>query len=820
MPPIDRERWRVLSPYLDQALELAAGARAAWLAHLAATDPALAADLEALLAEHEEVDRAGYLDTTTPLAPRLNRASTLAGLVVGAYRLVAPLGQGGTGSVWKAERCDGRFQGQAAVKLLNLALVGRAIEGRFLREGTLLARLKHPNIAQLVDAGVTGTGQPYLVLELVDGRQIDRHCADARMPVDARLALFLDVVAAVAHAHANLIVHRDIKPNNVLVSTAGHVKLLDFGIATLVADGADWPGGAAVTSALTREAGAAMTPEFAAPEQLTGGPIATATDVYALGVLLYVLLTGRHPAGDVLTSRAEITRAIVERDPPRMSDAVARPPADDAQARHAAGCGSTVSRLQRTLRGDLDTIAARALKRAPAERYPSAAALADDVRRYLDREPIAARPDTLQYRLAKFVGRHTRGVAASAAAAVVLAAVIGFYTSRLAAERDRAQREATRASKVSDALTGLLMGADPIANRATGEGMTVRGLIDQGADRAQRGLVDQPEAQAEILSVLGRLYRLFGAYDRAAVLLDQALGAAERVYGAEHLRVAQTLNDLGVVSAEKGDYATGIRQLERALGMRRRLLGTDHADVAVTLVELARLYQDQGQHERGEPLQREALAIRQRVLGPDDRETAVSLSAVASVLRLKGDLDGAERLLRQSLDLNIRTRGAAHPNTGSTRHDLALIAIERHDIAGAEAELDQALAIHQQALGEVHPNVAWDLNALSHVYVARQRFDDAVAALERALAIARATYGAEHQLVAIHTANLAAVYMARGDAGRAASHFAAALEVRHLAPDLVPARRRTLASEAWPITALSTALTDARGALTRTTVRR
>ncbi len=800
----------MLSPYLDEALDLPADARPSWLAGLAARNPDIAHDLADLLAEHEQVDRAGYLDTTTPFAPRLERAASLAGQVVGAYRLTAALGHGGSGSVWMAERCDGRFEGRAAVKLLNLALVGRAIEGRFLREGTLLARLKHPNIAQLVDAGVTETGQPYLVLELVEGQQIDRHCAQACLPVEGRLTLFIDVVAAVAHAHANLVVHRDIKPNNVLVSGAGHVKLLDFGIATLLADGAHWPGGAVVTSALTREAGAAMTPEFAAPEQLTGGPITTATDVYALGVLLYVLLTGRHPSGAASASRAEITRATVERDPARMSDAVVRPPADDTQAGHAAACATTAHRLQRTLRGDLDTIVARALKRAPAERYPSAAALGDDLRRYLDGEPIAARPDTVHYRLAKFVGRHTLGVAASAAAAVVFATLNGFYTSRLAAERDRAQHEATRASKVSEALTGLLMGADPIANRATGEVLTVRGLIDQGADRAQKGLVDQPEAQAEILTVLGRLYRLFGAYDRAAALLDQALAAAQRVYGADDVRVAQTLNDLGVVSAEKGDYATGITQLERALAMRRRLLGTDHADVAVTLVELARLYQDEGQDARGEPLQREALAIRQRVLGPGDRETAVSLSGVASVLRLKGDLDGAERLLRESLDLNIRTRGAAHPNTGSSRHDLALIAFERHDPAAAEAELDQALAIHRQALGEAHPNVATDLNSLAHVYVTRQRLDAATAAQERAVALARAAYGADHQLVAIYTANLAAVCLTRGDAARAVSLFDEALRVRRLAPDLVPARRRTLPSEAWPIAALTASLDEAR----------
>ena len=461
MPSVDPQRWLALSPYLDEALDLPIEARPAWLATIESHDAALAADLRALLAEHAEADASGYLES---VAPRLTPAErpVHAGQVVGAYRLVSPLGQGGMGSVWLAERCDGRFEGRAAVKLLNVALMGRPVEGRFKREGTILARVTHPNIAHLIDAGVTSSGQPYLVLELVDGQHIDHACTVGALTVEARLALFLDVLSAVAHAHANLVVHRDIKPSNVLVSASGQVKLLDFGIATLLADDAQWTGGAPATSALTREAGAALTPGFAAPEQLADGPITTATDVYALGVLLYLLLTGQHPARDALKSPARLIRAIVEDEPPRMSAVVDGPEAlADAQSRHAARCGSTPARLRRTLRGDLDTIVARALKKIPGERYGSAAAMADDVRRYLDREPIAARPDTLRYRAAKFVGRHTRGVVASAAMALLVVGVVAFYTTRLAAERDRAQDEATRASKVSEALTGAADGGGP-----------------------------------------------------------------------------------------------------------------------------------------------------------------------------------------------------------------------------------------------------------------------------------------------------------------------------------------------------------------------
>ena len=286
---------------------------------------------------------------------------------------------------------------------------------------------------------------------------------------------------------------------------------------------------------------------------------------------------------------------------------------------------------------------------------------------------------------------------------------------------------------MSEALTGLLMGADPIANRATADGLTLRGLLDGAAERVQKELVDQPEAQAEIFTVIGRMYRRLGIYDKAQHLLERALTAGQAAFGPEHASVAQTLNDLGALAAEMGDYKTAAASLESALSMRRRIYGPEHTNVADTLAELGRIYQDQGLNERAEPLHREALAIRRKALGDEHGETAVSLSDLASVLRLNGDLEGAEALLRQSLEVNRKTRGEAHAMTATTLHDFALVTAARGDVASAESIFRRAMDTHRKALGESHPLVAVTLNSLSRIFRDQGRYDEAAAALEAAL---------------------------------------------------------------------------------------
>jgi serine/threonine protein kinase/dipeptidyl aminopeptidase/acylaminoacyl peptidase len=415
MSKLSDDQWQALSPYLDEALEMTDEQRSTWLSSLHAENPTLADQLEKLLLEHRLLSQQGFLEVS---AMELPGGPGLAGQTLGVYTLLAQIGHGGMGAVWLAERNDGRFERRVAVKVLNIALMGKGGEERFKREGRILGRLTHPHIAELIDAGVSTSGQPFLILEYVEGDHIDRYCDQDSLDVRARIQLFLDALAAVAQAHANLIVHRDLKPSNILVRKDGQAKLLDFGIAKLLHGD-----GQSREAPLTLEGVRAMTPEYAAPEQLKGEAVTTVTDVYASGVLLYVLLTGHHPAGAGPRSPVGLVKAILDTEPPRPSEIVALPQANGESAvTNAKRRNTTPDKLARLLRGDLDTIVAKALKKNPQERYASIKAFADDLQRYLRHEPIRARPDSIAYRTGKFVRRHWSSVTA---ALLVTAALIG-----------------------------------------------------------------------------------------------------------------------------------------------------------------------------------------------------------------------------------------------------------------------------------------------------------------------------------------------------------------------------------------------------------
>jgi serine/threonine protein kinase len=506
------DQWKALSPYLDEALEKTGEDRAAWLTAVRDQNPGLADQLEIIIREHDSLREAGFLEQRTAGLPE---EAGLAGKTLGAYKLLKPVGQGGMGSVWLAERNDGRFQRRVAVKFLNLALMGKTGEERFKREGRILALLVHPNIAELVDAGVSRAGQPYLILEHIEGDHIDQYCDQNKLGVGARLGLFLDVLGAVAQAHANIIVHRDLKPSNVLVRNDGQVKLLDFGIAKLLE--VEGPGAETI---LTVDGGRALTPEYAAPEQLTGGAVTTATDVYALGVLLYVLLTGQHPAGNGPHNPADLVRAVVDTMPTRLSDTVLSRTTSDINLQNATNRATTPEKLRRRLRGDLDTIVAKALKKDPKERYASVTAMADDIRRYLLNQPISALPDTLAYCGAKFVRRNRTVVALTTLAIVATATgLVGtLIQSRTArAQRDFAFRQVARGQALNDFHEFLLSDAAP-----SGKPFTVNELLERAEQIVERKHAANDPNRVVLMISIGSQYVAQDEGSRARRVLEEA----------------------------------------------------------------------------------------------------------------------------------------------------------------------------------------------------------------------------------------------------------------------------------------------------------
>ena len=657
----------------------------------------------------------------------------------GAYTLVRVLGRGGMGAVFLAQRTDGELDQRVAIKFVPATSISPVARERFLRERQILASLQHPGIAHLLDAGHTAGGQPYLVLEYVEGVPIDGYCADRGLGTDARIRLFLGVLDALAHAHSNLIVHRDIKPSNVLVTPRGLAKLLDFGIAKFLDDA----GASAEATMLTREGGLAFTPEFAAPEQVTGGAITTATDVYSSGVLLFVLLGGARRTG----SLADTIRAASDAEFPRLPAA----------------------------RGDLSTILAKALKRTPAERYGSAAAFAEDLRRYLNHEPIAARPDTLGYRTSKFLRRRWRGVAAVAVAVLSIIVLTGFYTARLATERNRARVEAQKATQISSLLTNLLTASDPFSTPEVKE-PTVRALLDAGAARVRKELAGQPEMQVHMLTVIGRVYQRLGVDDKAQSLLEEALAIGR--HGPENEALAETLNDLGVLRRDKGDFRSSAQLLEQALSIRRRLLGSEHQDVAVTASELGRVSRNLGDAVRAERLTAEALRIRRAVYGEDHPETATTENDLALVLLEQGKLADAEMLFRRSLEVHRRVFGEENAAVARVMSNLAVVTEQMGDLAGAESLFRQSLAIRRKVLDHSHPDISRALDKLGNVLRERGQYGEAAMLLRESLSIARAAFGDEHPLVAQCEADLARVYAAQGQAAAAEPLIRDAVEIR------------------------------------------
>jgi serine/threonine protein kinase len=652
------------------------------------------------------------------------------GDAVGPYRVLREIGRGGMSVVYLAER-TGDFHQRVALKVLDRAPRDQEARARFEQERQILACLQHPNIAGLLDGGVDeGSGLPYIVMELVEGSTIQRYCDEHRLTVDERLALFQVVARAVAHAHRRLVVHRDLKPSNILVTAAGEVKLLDFGIAKLLDPGLAGPWAAPPTRTALR----LLTPEYAAPEQVRGEAVTTATDVYQLGLILYELLTGTRAQILCGASLMELERTVCSGETPRPSATFSgrRPSPDQIQA--AAARGTTPAALRRLLAGDLDGIAATALRKEPDRRYLSPAELEADLGRHRSGRPVMARGDALSYRTGKFLRRHRLAVIATAAVILSLLAGLGaaLWQTRTAT------LEARKATEVQDFLIRIFETASP--DESQGRTVTARDLLDRATARIQ-ALDGQPEVQADLLQAAGASYRNLGLYAAARPLLEQSLRLRRRLFGERHVEVADSQYSLAQLLHREGDDA-GAETLHRAaLTTRRALLPPRDTRIADSLFGLATAFDDRPE---AEPLLEEALAIRRHGPAPAHPQVGAILNQLGMLRHKKGRLDEAERLYREAVDVQRRALGEVHPLTLASLHNLAALLRRRGRLEESEALFRDVLRIKERLYDKNHPAIADTLGYLGHVLRDRHDLQGAEAAYRRALEINRTRRGTDH----------------------------------------------------------------------------
>lgn len=793
---MDREIWQKLTALFDAALAVPAAERTAFLDDACAGEPELRAELDALLAVHDaDADGTDLASPAHQLAPELAASLVghdpepdpdLGGQRVGSYELRELIGRGGMADVYRAGRADAQYERDVAVKLMKPGLRIDDVERRFRLERQILARLEHPNIATLLDGGVSGDGRPFLVMPYVKGRPITEHADHADLGVRARVALLRTVCEAVQFAHANLVVHRDLKPSNILVTDAGDVRLLDFGIAKLLD-----PDSLDMTMALTGD-GRLLTPEYAAPEQVRGEAITTATDVHALGVLLFELLTGHRPyRGDTVLA---LHRAVCDDQAPRPSTLTAQP-----------------------LDADLEAIVMMALRKEPQRRYASAGQLGDDLGHYLAGQPVTARPDTMGYRLRKFLGRNRVAVAAAAVVTMALVGATVFATSQASARARAlavAEAERERSEQLNDFLIDIFRESEPGA----GGEVTARQLLDAGARRIDFALDAHPRVQASMAQAIGEAYGALGLFNQADSLIARALDTRRAVLPDDHPDLASALQSQGSLRISQGRYDEAAAAYDAAAAIleaadqpdpRARsfileaqanldILRGDHEhagrylDEARTLLEAdaegnrrrlagiwrlyGRLAADQrewdqalashrralalwpdslvhrhpryydllesvaltlsnvGEVDSALALHRETLAGRRRMMGPTHPTVGYSLHNLGRELATLGDHAGAIPYYQEAIAIREAALGAEHPAVGHAIESLAIATAMTGDLAGSEPLFLRSLAIHEQALGPTHVETIESMTNLAFLCKTMGRDDESLGWLERAAA--------------------------------------------------------------------------------------
>jgi tetratricopeptide (TPR) repeat protein len=739
------DEWNRVKAILDECLELAPASRKVQLERLCAGNAELRLEVESLLDSFSEAGE-DFLEKS--ILER--REETLTGRQIGLYLIEEQIAEGGMGAVYRAVRLSD-FQKQVAVKVIKRGMDTDFILRRFRQERQILAELDHPNIARLLDGGATEDGRPYIVMEFIEGVPITQYCDDRRLVEGERLKLFRTVCSAVQFAHQNLIVHRDLKASNILVTAQGDAKLLDFGIAKLLEPDAD------DTMTWMR----LLSPECASPEQVRGQTITTASDIYSLGVLLYRMLSGRPPYIFKTRTAAEITQLVCDEEPARPSELG-------------------------PVHADLDNIVLKAMHKDPARRYASVGQLSEDIQRYLDGLPVTARKDTLGYRFSKFVRRHAGALAATALAVISLLA--GTAAALWQAHRTAVQQQITNA--VNDFLRDDLL-AQAGASRQAGPGtnpdpdLKVRTALDRATARIGGKFASQPVVEASIRQTMGEAYEDLGLYPEAQRHVERALELRRNALGEKNADSLASMHSLAELLGNQGRYGEAEALESKVVDLRRRVLGGDHPDTLASMDGLANAYKHLGRYAEAEALQSNVLDVRRRELGDENLATLFSMNDLATVYEDEGKFAPAEQLFLRADEIERRTLGEEHPDTLIGMNNLASLYSRQGMHAQAEALDSKVLDTRRHVLGPDHPLTLASMNNLAVEYARDGKYEQAEPLLAGLLETRRRTLGEENPDTLLSMNNLAGIYRREGKFTQAEPLFTKAMltQTRVLGPD-------------------------------------